>query len=160
MTLALGTGARVGELLALDWDDIDLDAATMTIRVSRGTDGIGPTKNAKGRRTVTLPAFALAALQAEPRRSGPVIVNDSGAPLLPIRANERWRKLRDRAGLHDLRFHDLRGTFATLNLAAGIPVKALADVLGHDPTVLLRTYAGPIEGGRVAVAEAIGEALG
>jgi integrase len=160
VTLALGTGARVGELLALDWSDVDLTAATITIRGSRSRSGVGPTKSARGRRVVTLPPFALEALEAETRRSGPVIASATGRPLIPERANERWRVLRARAGLDDLRFHDLRGTFATLSLAAGIPPKGLADVLGHDPSVLLRTYAGPIEGARDAVAAAIGEALG
>lgn len=79
--------------------------------------------------------------------------------LIPERAGERWRVLRERAGLAGLRFHDLRSTYATLALAAGIPAMALADVLGHDPAVLLRTYAGPIENGREATAAAIGEAL-
>jgi integrase len=158
--LALGTGARVGELLALDWNDIDLDAATVTIRGSRSRLGVGPTKSARSRRIVTLPSFAVQALRAVPTRSGPVLALADGRPLMPDRANKHWSALRERAGLAGLRFHDLRGTFATLGLAAGIPPKALADVLGHDPAVLLRTYAGPIEGGRVAVASAIGEALG
>lgn len=160
VTLALGTGARIGELLALDWSDVDLDAATLSIHGTRSNTGVGPTKSARGMRTVALPPFALAALRAETRRTGPVIATADGRPLIPSRANERWRVLRDRAGLDGLRFHDLRGTFATLNLAAGIPPKALADVLGHDPAVLLRIYAGPIEGARDAVASAIGEALG
>lgn len=160
VTLALGTGARVGELLALDWSDIDTDLQTVTIHGSRSRSGVGPTKSAKGRRIVALPAFVLDALLREERRSGPVIATSDGLPLIPERAGERWRALRKRAGLDGLRFHDLRGTYATLALAAGIPVKALADVLGHDPAVLLRNYAGPIEGGRVATAAAIGEALG
>jgi integrase len=160
VTLALGTGARVGELLALDWSDVDLDAATIIIHGSRSRAGIGPTKSARGMRIVSLPPFALEALRAEPRRSGPVIATVDSRPIIPERANERWRALRARAGLDGLRFHDLRGTFATLGLAAGIPPKALADVLGHDPAVLLRTYAGPIEGARDAVASAIGDALG
>jgi integrase len=160
VTLALGTGARVGELLGLEWSDVDLEAGTVQIARSRSRGGLGPTKSARGVRTVALPPFALAALRAESRREGPIIATADGRPIIPERANERWRALRDRAGLDGLRFHDLRGTFATFGLAAGIPPKALADVLGHDVSVLLRTYAGPIEGGRVAVAAAIGEALG
>lgn len=158
--LALGTGARVGELLALDWSDVDLAAGTVSIAGSRSRAGIGPTKSRRGIRTVVLPPFALDALRAEPRRSGPVLATVDGRPLIPERANERWRKLRQRAGLDGLRFHDLRGTYATLALARGIPPKALADSLGHDPAVLLRTYAGPIENGREAIATAIAEALG
>ena len=160
VTLALGTGARVGELLALDWSDADLATGEVRIHGSRSRAGVGPTKSARGTRVVKLPAFALAALRAETRRSGPIIANAVGGPLIPERAGERWRVLRARAGLDGLRFHDLRGSFATLALAAGIPPKALADVLGHDAAVLLRTYAGPIENGRDAIADAIGEALG
>jgi integrase len=160
VTLALGTGARVGELLALDCSDVDLVAGTVSIAHSRSRSGLGPTKSRRGVRTVALPPFALDALRAETRRTGPLIATADGLPLIPERAGERWRRLRARAGLDGLRFHDLRGTYATLALAAGIPAKALADVLGHDPAVLLRTYAGPIEHGREAIADAIGQALG
>jgi integrase len=160
VTLALGTGARIGELLALDWSNIDLEAGTVAIRGSRSRHGIGPTKSRRGLRTVKLPPFALDALRAEARHSGPVIAHRDGRPISPTRANARWRAIRDSAGLSELRFHDLRGTFATLALARGVPAKALADVLGHDPAVLLRTYAGPIEDGRNVIADAIGEALG
>ena len=159
VTLALGTGARVGELLALDWSDVDLAAGTVSISRSRSRAGLGPTKSRRGVRTVALPPFALDALRAETRRAGPVIAMADGRPMTPERAGERWRALRARAGLDGLRFHDLRGTYATLALARGIPPKALADVLGHDPAVLLRTYAGPIESGRELIAAAIGEAL-
>jgi integrase len=170
VTLALGTGARVGELLALDWSDVDLGAGTVSIHGSRSRAGVGPTKSRRGVRIVALPPFAVDALRAEAadgplrkvgevRHSGPVVADRFGRPLIPERAGERWRALRVRAGLDGLRFHDLRGTYATLALARGVPPKALADVLGHDPAVLLRTYAGPIENGRETIAAAIGEAL-
>ncbi len=160
VTLALGTGARVGELLALDWSDVDLVAGTVSIARSRSRNGTGPTKSRRGVRTVALPPFALEALRIESRRSGPVIARTDGRPIIPERAGERWRELRARAGFDGLRFHDLRGTYATLALTAGVPPKALADVLGHDPAVLLRTYAGPIEHGRELIADVIGSALG
>ncbi len=160
VTLALGTGARVGELLALTWPDVDLAAGTVSIHGSRSRAGVGPTKSGRGVRIVALPSFVLVALRAETRRDGPVVATAEGYPIIPERENERWRRLRGRAGLDGLRFHDLRGTYATLALARGVPAKALADVLGHDPAVLLRTYAGPIENGREAIAAAIGEALG
>ena len=159
VTLALGTGARVGELLALDWADVDLESGTVSIHGSRSRSGVGPTKSRRGVRIVALPSFALEALRAETRRDGPVVSYADGRPITPERAGERWRTLRARGGLDGLRFHDLRGTYATLALARGVPAKALADVLGHDPAVLLRTYAGPIENGRDAIAAAIGEAL-
>jgi integrase len=160
VTLALGTGARVGELLALDWSHIDLDRGTVSIKGSRSHAGVGPTKSRRGVRVVSLPPFAIEALRAESRRCGPVVATSDGRPVTPVRATERWHVLRDRAGLAGLRFHDLGGTYATLALARGVPPKALADVLGHDAAVLLRTYAGPIENGRELIADAIAEALG
>ena len=160
VTLALATGARIGELLALKWSDVDLTAGAVSITGSRSRSGVGPPKSRRGVRTVNLPRFAIDALRAEPRRDGPLVAMPDGRPMIPERASERWRALRARAGLDGLRFHDLRGTYATLALASGVPPKALADVLGHDTAVLLRTYAGPIENGREAIAAAIGDALG
>lgn len=157
--LALGTGARVGELLALDWSAVDLDAGTVAIRGTLSRAGVGPTKSAKGTRTVALPPFALDALRAEDRRTGYVVAGRDGGPLYPDRASERWRALRTRAGFPGLRFHDLRGTVATLALASGTPAAAVADVLGHDVATLSRHYAGAIESGRDRVANALAEAL-
>jgi integrase len=78
VTLALGTGARVGELLGLEWSDVDLVAGTVSIARSRSRGGLGPTKSQRGVRTVALPPFAIAALTAQDRRSGPVIATADG----------------------------------------------------------------------------------
>ena len=165
VALAIGTGARVGELCALDWSDIDLDASTVTIRGTLGRSGVvGPPKSRRGRRIVALPAFATAALRRElerrPGATGPVLADTAGRRLTIERTGERWRDLRVRAGVgDDMRFHDLRGTSATLALAAGVTPTEVARSLGHDPAVLMRTYAGAIPGGRGLVADAIERAL-
>ena len=107
---------------------------------------------------MALPLFALDALRAEDRRDGPVIADRDGRP--DPRAGRRAMARPPRPGrARGAPVHDLRGTYATLALARGVAPKALADVLGHDPAVLLRTYAGPIENGGEAIAAAIGEAL-
>jgi integrase len=166
VSLALGTGARVGELAALDWSDIDIDAATVTVRGSLGRGGIvGPPKSRRGRRIVALPPFAIAALRRELDRSGglvqagPVLADAAGRRLTIERTGERWRDLRIRAGLDGVRFHDLRGTAATLALSAGVTPTEVARSLGHDPAVLMRTYAGAIPGGRGLVADGIARAI-
>jgi integrase len=164
VALALGTGARVGELCALDWSDVDLDGGTVTIRGTLGRGGvIGPPKSRRGRRIVALPPFAIAALRREQDRRpgpGPVIADPVGRRLTIERTGERWRELRARAGLDGVRFHDLRGTAATLALSAGVTPTEVARSLGHDPAVLMRTYAGAIPGGRGLVADAIARAIG
>lgn len=165
VALAVGTGARVGELCALDWSDVDLEGATVTIRGTLGRSGVvGPPKSRRGRRIVALPAFAVAALRRElerrPGATGPVLADAAGRRLTIERTGERWRDLRERAGIGEgMRFHDLRGTAATLALAAGVTPTEVARSLGHDPAVLMRTYAGAIPGGRGLVADAIERAL-
>jgi len=127
------------------------------------TGVIGPPKSRRGRRTVALPAFALAALRRalEHRPAvGPVLVGSNGHRLTDQRAGDVWRELRDRAGLGGVRFHDLRGTAATLALSAGVTPTEVARSLGHDPAVLMRTYAGAIPGGRELVADGIARAVG
>jgi integrase len=164
VALGIGTGARVGELCALDWSDVDLDAGTVTIRGTLARDGrVGPPKSSRGRRTVALPGFALAALHRQRERraeDGPVLTDPAGRRLSTFLARQLWRELRDRAGLDGLWFHDLRGTAATLALAAGVPPTEVARSLGHDPAVLMRTYASAIPGGRGLVADAIEKAIG
>ena len=164
VALALGTGARVGELCALDWSDVDLDEATITIRGTLGRSGIvGPPKSRRGRRVVALPGFVIASLRRELDRRpgmGPVLADAVGRRLTIERTGERWRDLRDRSGIgSDMRFHDLRGSAATLALAAGVTPTEVARSLGHDPAVLMRTYAGAIPGGRGLVADGIERAL-
>ena len=164
VALAIGTGARAGELAALEWSDIDLNAATATIRGTLGRNGIiGPPKSRRGRRTVALPAFTTAALGRELERrpaSGPVLVGPGGHRMTHQRLGEYWRRVRDRAGIEGVRFHDLRGTAATLALGAGVTPTEVARSLGHDPAVLMRTYAGAIPGGREMVADGIERAVG
>ena len=165
IALAIGTGARAGELAALDWSNIDLDAATVTIRGTLGRNGIiGPPKSRQGRRIVALPSFTMAALRRElerrPGASGPVLVGPQGHRMNDRRIGESWRRVRDLVGMQDVRFHDLRGTAATLALGAGVTPTEVARSLGHDPAVLMRTYAGAIPGGREMVADGIERAVG
>lgn len=160
-TVAVTTGMRLGELLALRWRDVDLDAGTAQVRASLVAErGGGFTfaepKSARSRRQVMLTQAALAALrqhrvrQAEERlHAGPawddldlVFANEVGRPL--SRANLVGRSflpLLRRAGLPRIRFHDLRHTAATLLLGRGVHPRIAADMLGHATVaVTLDTY--------------------
>ena len=146
--------------------DIDLAAGTMFVHGSLSRVGIvGPPKSRRGRRMVALPRFAIAALRRELKRrpgaTGPMLTGPAPGGRITIqRTGEWWRDLRTRAGIgSDVRFHDLRGTAATLALSAGVTPTEVARSLGHDPAVLMRTYAGAIPGGRELVAYAIARAL-
>ncbi|MDE3096178.1 MAG: site-specific integrase, partial [Chloroflexota bacterium] len=149
--LALTTGARQGELLALRWRDVDLERGTMQVRTSLQWTKAGPVfsepKTPRSRRLITLTARAVAALrqhraaQAEERlRLGRawedhdlVFANEVGAPMSASNLLRRsYRRLLRDAGLPHMRFHDLRHTAATLLLGQGVHPKIVSEMLGHS----------------------------
>jgi len=150
--LALTTGMRRGELLGLQWDDIDWKRGTLSVRrtlVESGKLEVGEPKTRKGRRLIVLPKFAQAALQeqrqlaVESKTKSPwVFFDDKGGPLRPSNLVRRsFLPLLARAGLPRIRFHDLRHTAATLLLRAGVHPKIVQELLGHATiAITLDTY--------------------
>ncbi len=147
--LAVMTGMRIGELLALKWRNVDLERHTAQVRST--VQRLGPSlafsepKTARSRRKVA-PQLAFEALhrhrarQAEERLAhGPawddldlVFPNSVGRPMehsnLRIRS---FQPLLEKAGLPRIRLHDLRHTAATLLLLQGVHVKVVSEMLGH-----------------------------
>jgi integrase len=150
--LAVTAGLRQGELLALRWRDVDLEARTVRVVGSlQNIPGEGLTivepKTARSRRQVVISETAVDALrrhrvaQAEERLAlgeawhdlDLVFANAIGKPINPSNLLIRsYRALLTRAGLPRLRFHDLRHTAATLLLGAGIHPKVVSEMLGHS----------------------------
>lgn len=149
--LALTTGMRQGELLALRWRDIDLTAGTVQVRGSlqRLPDGLSivEPKTASSRRHVAITKTAVGALrrhraaQAEERLSlgaawedsDMVFANEIGRPIEVRNLIRRsFLPLLKRAELPRIRFHDLRHTAATLLLGQGVHPKVVAEMLGHS----------------------------
>jgi integrase len=153
--LALTTGMRRGELLALRWPDVDLDAATLQVTggLVRDSTGrrVGEPKTARSRRRVELGAIAVEALRrhrAATASVGFVFASEKGTPLEPGNVLRRsfWPLL-ERAGLPRVRLHDLRHTAATLHLAMGTHPKVVADLLGHASiAITLDTYSHAVPG--------------
>lgn len=158
--LAATGGLRQGELLALRWEDLDLDAGVMHVQRSiRRQTGQGfvedEPKTASGRRNVALGAFTVDALrrhrarQLEVRLGAPkwedrdlVFPDGKGDPMDGTTLlKARWYPLLDRAGLSRIRFHDLRHTAASLMLAQGVHPKVVQERLGHSRIgVTMDTY--------------------
>lgn len=150
------TGARIGEVLALTWDDLDREHNTISITKSLtkradGTWTIGPTKT-KRNRVVAVPALLWELLEKTPtaskstvvcvRRIGhttpaeeapatPIFINKLGRPITEAIAYNAWKNAIARAGLPPINIHDLRHMHATSGLRLGIPLKVMSDRLGH-----------------------------
>ena len=160
VALALGTGARRGELAALRWDDLDLDGATVRIEraLEQTKEGIRVkgTKTAAGRRTVSLPAFAVEALRDHRRQTlelrlavgagalpvgAPVFGDIEGTWPNPHTITLRWRAAVTRLGLPKITFHALRHSHASALIAANLDVVSVSKRLGHaNPALTLSVY--------------------
>jgi integrase len=152
--LALDTGMRQGELFALAWDDLDLEAGTVLVQRSleeiNGKHRIKEPKSGKGRR-IDLSPFAVEALrehrkamlaEGNYRPDAPVFcAPEGGRPLKPNFQRRVFRPLQKAANLPEIRFHDLRHTAATLMLLNDVNVKVVSERLGHASIQLtLDTY--------------------
>ncbi len=157
---ALHTGLRQGELLALRWEDLDLEARTLQVRRTVTKDGgklaVGPTKTAKGRRTVKLTADATASLRGHLTRQleeidglgdhfqdrGLVFCTSRGTLINPTNLRKRsFAPLLVRAGLPHMTFHQLRHTAATILLLKNVNPKIVSEMLGHASiAITLDTY--------------------
>lgn len=135
--LALSTGMRPGELRALQWRDIDLDAGAVTVRRTvTKSDGGGAairesTKSGRSR-VVALTAPCVEALTFWRMQGTPLYV--FGTDLSPLRATKwdaKHRTIIARTGVNDITLHGLRHTAATLLLEKGTHPKIVADMLGH-----------------------------
>lgn len=179
--LAVTTGARQGELLALKWEDLDLERKILRIRRtltrSKGTMTLGEPKTKKSRRTVPLTDRAVTALkihrklQLEERMRladlykdrGLVFANEVGNITNPSNLRQRsFTKLLKLAGLPDTtRFHDLRHTCATLLLSRGQHPKLVQELLGHaNIAITLDTYSHVLPGMGDGLADAMEDAIG
>ena len=154
--LAVTAGLRIGELLGLRWQDVDLEATGATLRVQRtkSTAKSGPTfttpKNGKGR-SIKLTRHAVEALKAHRAAQnaerlkagslwqdhGLVFCTHGGKPLDSHNvARTSFKPLLNRAGLPNIRFHDLRHTCATLLLSRGHHPKLVQELLGHSSVAM------------------------
>lgn len=153
--VALTTGARQGELLGLEWNDVDFQKRTMQIRRTlnecNGKFLSGPPKTKRGTRTIRLPVVAVDALLEHRKKR--LVEGHAGVDLVfcdrgggPLRRQNLQRRsfkpLLVAAQCPEVRFHDLRHTYATLALANGVPIRVVSDTMGHSrSSVTIDTYA-------------------
>ncbi len=150
--VAIATGCRQGELLALQWDAVDIDAGTLAVRHTltyreKGWTFTDP-KTEQSRRVVPLTATARTAIRRQRTRNleaqlaagerwqggawGLVFPSTIGTPLNASNVTTRLQRLLDIHKLPRQRFHDLRHLTASLMLAEGVDLFTVKEILGHS----------------------------
>jgi len=136
--IALATGMRKGELLALKWSDIDLDSGVINVQRAlvriNGETVIKSPKSKYATRPVSVDPIALETLRAMKvnSRSEFVFVRKNGLPMDPSTVTHKFKTIAKAAGFSELRFHDLRHTHASLLLARKVHPKVVQERLGHS----------------------------
>ena len=148
--LELTTGMRRGELCGLKWEDYDSETGMLHIRRSVSADGwrnrnYGATKTEAGTREILLPETTRERLRRRKESAySEWIFPHFLQPERPVEPNSAYRRMKEilqENGLPDIRFHDLRHTFATHALRTGIDAKTLSKLLGHtNASFTLDTY--------------------
>lgn len=145
--LCLYSGLRIGELIALQWSDIDFAKGTLTVSKSchDGKNGliIDEPKTATSRRTIPLPKQLMPLVKMLKKRSDSDFVVSSHGKPVSVRSYQRsFELLLKKLDIPHRGFHSLRHTFATRAIECGMDVKTLSEILGHkNPTVTLNRYA-------------------
>lgn len=177
--LAIGTGMRRGEILALRWRDVDLDAGR--IHVLRAFEQTNRTTNVKepktraGRRAITLPEFVIGELrrhkvdQKDRRAKMGAMYHDhdlvcdrgDGELLKPTTLSGQFYRMVRKYGLPHIRFHALRHGHASHLLRAGVPMKVVSERLGHSSIgITMDRYSHVLPGMQEEAAEKLDKLLG
>jgi integrase len=128
--LLLFTGARVGEILTLRWEHVDLERRVLLLPDSK-----------TGAKAIHLSPAAAQILAGLPRKGNPWVIRgrDEGNPLLNL--SKPWKEIRARAGVADVRIHDLRHSFASVAAATGSSLPVIGALLGHKQPQTTARYA-------------------
>jgi integrase len=164
---AATAGLRQGELVALRWRDVDWTAGVVRVRRSYTRGRFTLPKSRRSTRAVPMADRLAGELERHYQRAafrgdGDLVFAhpNTGGPYDASRLRKRFKAAVARAGLREVRFHDLRHTFGTLMAAAGAPLRAIQEWMGHrdyKTTSIYADYAPDPTGGARYAARAFGE---
>jgi integrase len=166
---AISTGLRQAELCGLRWRDLDLDSGSLSVNQvlykRRGVLEVKPPKTSHSRRQIKMTDKLVQYLREyrevqetrywqandwqinKPLPLDYFVFGFLDKPCSPSMLSHDFAKMAQKAGLKDVRFHDLRHTFASLMLMRGAPGKVISEALGHASVAFtLQTYAHVLSG--------------
>lgn len=147
--LLIFTGARRGEILGLQWDWVNLDAARLELPDSK-----------TGAKFVYLPSAAVELLEKLPRvKDNPYVIVGGKKGTALVNLKDPWGAIRREAGLEDVRIHDLRHSFASVGAGGGASLPMIGALLGHSNPSTTARYAHLADDPLRAAADAIGEQI-
>ncbi len=165
IVLCLYTGLRIGELIALQWKDIDLQKGVLTVSRSchdkNGSIVFDEPKTVTSCRVIPLPKQLLPKLKNIKKNSNSDFVVSMGGNAVSVRSYQRsFELLLKKLNIAHRGFHSLRHTFATRALECGMDVKTLSEILGHkNPTVTLNRYVHSLLEHKAAMMNRLGKLL-
>ncbi len=147
--LLILTGARLGEILTLRWDYVDVERGLLLLPDSK-----------TGKKAIVLNAAAREVLKQLPRLAGnPYVICGHKEGQHLVNLQKPWQRIRKRAGLEDVRIHDLRHTFASLAARSGGSLPRIGALLGHTQMQTTQRYAHLIVDDLRQLAETVGDEL-
>ena len=167
--LELTTGMRLGEICALEWNDLSLENKTITVNKAgqkiKGEVKINTPKTKSSIRTIRLCDECIRLLSELKENQIPkskyIFPSSVTGEIRDTSAvTRRLHRIQDRAGVPRIRFHDLRHSFATLSLEQGMDIKTVSHMLGHtDAGFTMNTYMHVTDNMQQSVADTMGTLL-
>lgn len=151
--LSLGTGLRQGELLALDWEHIDLKEQQIKIEksskevyiydspeVKHIETVIQTPKTANSFRTIPLPSSLIDKLKEIDNKQGYLFTDEAGQLLKGKNISAKWTKILKDCGIPHKKFHSIRHTYGSMLLQKGVDIETVAELMGHTAVSITQIY--------------------
>ena len=167
LVLGFCFGLRKGEILGLDWQDVDFAKRTISVRkayiYTKGGPEISLLKTEQSRRVIPMSAYAYAQLKSIRQgidRIGSVCTS-SGKRMLPSAAKKLMHRFTSAHDVPKVTCHSLRHSFATTAILSGVPVELVSKMLGHtNITTTYNRYVKPLQGDLMGAVEILNRAYG
>lgn len=151
--LDLATGLRQGELLALDWEHIDLKNKTIKIDKSVKEVYVYDDENTKhietifqspktinSFRTISIPDVIINVLKKKKCKNGLLFKDELGNPLKGKNVSAKWSKILKECNIPHKKFHAIRHTYASMLLKKGVDIETVAELMGHSAISITQIY--------------------